>query len=55
MTTLLLLKDLYRTAFEELNNRVAEVFFKFMSIVSFIGLMIVLYAFVYRLATGFPF
>lgn len=55
MTTFLLLKDLYRTSFEELNNRFAEVLFKFMSIVSFVGLMIVLYAFAYRLATGFPF
>ncbi|WP_168731291.1 DUF6747 family protein [Robertkochia marina] len=55
MTTFLLLKDLYQTAFEELNNRFAAIFFKFMSVVSFIGLFIVLYAFIYRLATGFPF
>ena len=55
MTTFLLLKDLYQTSFEELNNRFAAGLFKFMSILSFVGLMIVLYAFIYRLATGFPF
>ncbi|WP_317192153.1 DUF6747 family protein [Robertkochia sediminum] len=55
MTTFLLLKNLYRTSFEELNNRTAAVLLKFISIVSFAGLMVVLYAFVYRLATGFTF
>lgn len=55
MTTLLLLKDLYRNSFVELENKFAASFFKMMSWMSFFGFMIVLYAFVYRVATGFQF
>lgn len=55
MTTLLLLKDLYLNAFEELNNKKASRILKIFSWFCFAGLVVVLYAFVYRLFTGFPF
>ncbi len=55
MTTLLLFKDIYTSAFSNLGNKVSVNIFKIMSWFCFACIGIILYAFVYRLATGFAF
>ncbi len=55
MTTILLFKDLYNEAFKNLGNIFSVNIFKVMSWFCFSCIAVILYAFVYRLATGFAF
>jgi len=55
MNTLLLLKEIYINAFRNLGNFLVKRYFKFFAWFSFAMFMVVLYAFVYRVYTGFPF
>ncbi len=54
MTTLVLVKDLYNDFFEGWNNKFLVSVFKGFSWFCFAMIGVILYAFVYRLATGFP-
>ncbi len=54
MTTLLLLKDLYNDFFKDYNNKLVAGLFKSMSWFCFALIAVILYAFIYRIATGFP-
>ena len=55
MNKLLLLKELYLEAFRNLGNLILRRYFKFFAWFCFAMFLVVVYAFVYRLATGFPF
>ena len=55
MKTILLLKEIYSEGFKDLGNFIAERYFKFFAWFSFIMFAVVLYAFVFRVTTGFPF
>jgi len=55
MKTVLLLKDLYFDAFRNLGNFLIKSYFKAFAWFSFILLFVVLYAFIYRVASGFAF
>ena len=55
MKTVLLLKEIYTEGFRDLGNYIAKRYFKFFAWFSFIMFVVVLYAFIYRIATGFPF
>ena len=55
MSTLTLIKDIYINAFRNIGNFIVKRYFKAFSIFSFVMFLIVLYAFIYRVYTGFPF
>ncbi len=55
MKTILLMKEIYTEAFKALENFFVRRFFKGFAWFSFILFLIVVYAFVYRILTGFPF
>ncbi|NNJ88254.1 MAG: hypothetical protein HKP53_02540 [Eudoraea sp.] len=55
MKTLLLMKEIYTEAFKALENFFVRRFFKIFAWFSLILFLIVVYAFVYRILTGFPF
>ena len=55
MKTLLLVQEIYMEAFRNLENFIVRRYFKFFAWFSFIMFLIVVYAFVYRIVTGFPF
>lgn len=55
MKTVLLLKEIYTEGFRDLGNYLAKRYFKFFAWFSFVMFIVVLYAFIYRIATGFPF
>ncbi|MGB5404961.1 MAG: DUF6747 family protein [Robiginitalea sp.] len=55
MTTLNLIKEIYINAFRNIGNFIVKRYFKAFAIFSFIMFLIVLYAFIYRVYTGFPF
>ncbi len=55
MNTLLLIKEIYYNGFRNLGHFIVKRYFKIFSWFSFAMFMVVLYAFVYRVATGFPF
>ncbi|NNE01852.1 MAG: hypothetical protein HKN52_01700 [Eudoraea sp.] len=55
MKTILLFKEIYSEAFKAIESFVMKRFFKFFAWFSFIMFGIVLYAFIYRILTGFPF
>lgn len=55
MKTLLLLKDIYREAFRNLGNYITRIFFKGFAWFNFALFIVVLYAFIFRVVTGFPF
>ncbi len=55
MKTVLLLKDIYRDAFESLGHYITKNFFKGFAWFSFGMFSVVLYAFIFRVITGFPF
>ncbi|WP_370631295.1 DUF6747 family protein [Robertkochia aurantiaca] len=55
MTTLLLLKEIYVNSFTEFENRFIANLLKVMSWFCFTCLILVFYAFFYRLFTGFTF
>ena len=55
MNTLLHIKEIYINAFRHISNYVVRNFFKVFAWFAFAMLLIVLYAFVFRVYTGFPF
>lgn len=55
MNTLILLKDIYFEAFRNLGSFITRNYFKFFAWFSFAMFFVVLYAFVFRVVTGFPF
>ncbi|MAU14706.1 MAG: hypothetical protein CMH46_04110 [Muricauda sp.] len=55
MKKLLLVKEIYLEGFRNLGHILLEKYFKIFAWFSFIMFFIVLYAFVYRIATGYAF
>ncbi len=55
MKTILLLKEIYREGFRNLGSYLIRNYFKAFAWFSFAMLLVVLYAFVFRLFTGFAF
>lgn len=55
MKTILLVKEIYLEGFRNLGSIIVENYFKIFSWFSFIMFAIVLYAFVFRVSTGFAF
>ena len=55
MKTVLLIKNIYREAFLNLGHFITKNFFKAFAWFSFVMFFVVLYAFVFRVVTGFPF
>ncbi|MEC3963955.1 DUF6747 family protein [Flagellimonas halotolerans] len=55
MKKLLLVKEIYIEGFRNLGHFLIEKYFKIFAWFSFILFFIVLYAFIYRLSTGFAF
>ncbi len=55
MKTFLLIKEIYLEAFRNLGHILIRKYFKIFAWFSFAMFLIVLYAFIYRLYTGFPF
>ena len=55
MSTITLIKEIYINAFRSISNYIVKRYFKVFAIFSFIMFMVVLYAFIYRVYTGFPF
>ncbi len=55
MNTLLQLKEIYLNAFRQFSNYIVRNSLKVLAWFAFAMLVIVLYAFVFRLYTGFPF
>lgn len=55
MKTLLLLRELYLDAFQAISSFVIRNAYRVLFWFCFVCYLIVLYAFVYRIATGFPF
>ncbi len=55
MKTVLLLKNIYQEAFVNLGHFITKNFFKAFAWFSFALFCVVVYAFVFRVATGFPF
>jgi hypothetical protein len=55
MSTFTLIREIYINAFRNISNYIVKRYFKAFAVFSFIMFLIVLYAFVYRVYTGFPF
>lgn len=55
MNKLLLIKEIYREAFRNLGNLLIRRYFKIFAWFCFAMFLVVLYAFVFRISTGFPF
>ena len=55
MTTLLLVRELYVQAFKNLGHYLVVTYFKALSWLCFLTMGIIVYAFMYRLFTGFAF
>lgn len=55
MKTLLLVKEIYLEGFRNLGNLIIRNYFKAFAWFSFTMFAVVLYAFVFRIFTGFPF
>ena len=55
MKTILLLKEVYVEGFRNLGNFIIKKYFKLFAWFSFAMFIIVLYAFIYRVVTGFAF
>lgn len=55
MKTTLLLKEIYLEAFRNIGNLIVRHYFKAFAWFSFAMFFVVLYAFVFRVWTGFPF
>ena len=55
MNTLLLIKEIYINGFRNLGHFLVKRYFKVFAWFSFAMFIVVLYAFLYRLYTGFPF
>ncbi|UCD61314.1 MAG: hypothetical protein JSV59_01680 [Flavobacteriaceae bacterium] len=55
MKTVLLIKEIYKEGFRNLGNFIVRKYFKAFAWFSFIMFFIVLYAFIFRVYTGFAF
>jgi hypothetical protein len=55
MKTTLLIREIYLEGFRNLGNLVVRNYFKVFAWFSFVLFFIVLYAFIYRVSTGFAF
>ncbi len=55
MKTLLLFKDIYHEGFRNLGSLIVENYFKAFAWFSFIMFAVVMYAFIFRIITGFAF
>ena len=55
MKTMLLVRNIYREAFVNLGHFITRNYFKAFAWFSFAMFFVVLYAFVFRVVTGFPF
>ena len=55
MKTILLIKEIYTEGFKNLGNLIVKKYFKFFAWFTFIMFTVVLYAFIYRVSTGFAF
>ncbi|RNC92282.1 MAG: hypothetical protein ED555_04070 [Allomuricauda sp.] len=55
MKKVLLIKEIYLDAFKNLGNMLIQRYFKIFSWFCFVMFFVVLYAFIYRIATGFAF
>lgn len=55
MNTLVLIKEIYLNGFRNLGSYLVKRYFKIFAWFSFVMFAVVLYAFVYRVYTGFPF
>lgn len=55
MKTILLVQEIYSEGFKNIGSYIATRYFKFFAWFSFIMFAIVLYAFIFRVATGFAF
>ncbi|MFD2789969.1 DUF6747 family protein [Arenibacter sp. H213] len=55
MRTVLLIRKIYADGFKDIGNLIVKKYFKAFAWFSFIMFAIVLYAFIYRVATGFAF
>tara|TARA_R110002051_G_scaffold278827_1_gene340243 strand:+ start:733 stop:903 length:171 start_codon:yes stop_codon:yes gene_type:complete len=55
MKTILLVKNIYLEGFKNIGNFVVRNYFKGFAIFSFIMFAVVMYAFVFRVITGFAF
>lgn len=55
MKTALLIKNIYRDAFESLGHFITKNFFKAFAWFSFGMFAVVVYAFIFRVITGYPF
>ncbi len=55
MKTILLIKEIYMEGFRNLGNFIVREYFKLFAWFSFIMFLVVLYAFIFRVSTGFIF
>jgi len=55
MKTALLIKEIYIEGFKNLGNLITKRYFKFFAWLTFIMFIVVVYAFIYRITTGFAF
>ncbi|MFD0862353.1 DUF6747 family protein [Sungkyunkwania multivorans] len=55
MTTLLLIKNIFSSAFNQIENAFLAFLFKLATLFCVVLIGTIIYAFVYRLATGFAF
>ncbi|MEK6151960.1 DUF6747 family protein [Flavobacteriaceae bacterium 3-367] len=55
MKTILLIKEIYLEGFRNLGNFIVREYFKLFAWFSFIMFLVVLYAFIFRVSTGFIF
>lgn len=55
MKKILLIKEIYADAFRNISNLILRKYFEFFAWFSFALFLVVLYAFIFRLSTGFPF
>ncbi len=55
MKTILLVKEIYAEGFQNLGSYIVKRYFKIFAWFSFVMFFVVLYAFIYRVATGFAF
>ncbi|MFH6603080.1 DUF6747 family protein [Maribacter algicola] len=55
MNKLLLLKEIYLEGFRNLGSLIVRRYFKIFAWFAFIMFFVVLYAFIFRVSTGFPF
>ncbi len=55
MKTILLIREIYMDGFKNLGNFIVKRYFKAFAWFSFFMFLVVLYAFIFRLSTGFAF